>query len=458
MKIKNKLALVYATLTLTLLTVLCVYVYYRFERFTEDDFIQRIRQRALVAARFHLDKDDVSSAIYENIIKEYLDNLPSEEEYVIQIEKGDFSTIYDTLQVPESFLSELNRDSTAYYMDGNQRSWVGIYYPDNQGDFVVLISAVDVWGIHKLDKLRNILVSGVLLSTMLLFFIGRWFAGLMLNPTSKMIKHVKSIRAHNLHLRVPEPGQNDELKELAVTFNEMLNTLEMTLNIHQNFINNASHELKTPLTSILGESEYALSKPRTANEYREVLTNISKAALRLEGLTYELLQLNHSYTKISPEFFDDFYLGDAVRELLTTDEKYKDQNICLCPTDNHRVVISANRQLVRIALKNLLNNALKFSDGNKIAVALSHTSNTVTVEVSDQGVGIPADELTYVTQPLYRGSNVKSSSGFGIGLSLTENIIKLHNGHLEIESEQEKGTRVAIVLPIKNSNEILISS
>ncbi len=448
MKIKNKLALMYTVLTLTLLTVLCVSIYYRFEYFTRDNFFQRITERAFIVAKFHLDKDDVSTTIYESIIKEYLQILPLEKEYIFQINQNNFSIIQDSLPIPESFIAEISQHNIAYHIDHDLLSWVGIYYPDNQGDFVVLVTALDESGILKLDKLRNILVSGVLISTMILFFVGRWFAGIMLNPMSKITRYVKKIKAHNLHLRVPEPTQKDELRELSVTFNEMLNSLEMTLNVHQNFINNASHELKTPLTSILGEAEYALSKSRTAEEYERIVGNINKAALRLEKLTYELLQLNHSYTKISPEFFDTLYLDEVIYELLYTDEKYGEQKIQFQPsTDNHRRSIKANKQLIQIALRNVLDNALKFSNRKGIVVTSWYTENMITLEVTDRGIGIPPDEIVYVTQPLYRGANVKTFSGYGIGLSLTENIIKLHGGCIKVRSEQNKGTKVSIALP-----------
>lgn len=460
MKIKNKLALMYTMLTLTLLTILCVSIYYRFERFTQEDFFQRIKQRAIIAEKFHLEKDNLSTSIYEDIINEHLHILPLEEEYIFRVEENSVASIRDSLSVPESFLTNLSQNSMAYYRSENKRSWVGIYYHNNAGDFVVLISALDEPGILKLDRLRTILVSGVLLSALLVFIIGRWFAGLMLMPMSKITKHAKRIKAHNLHLRVPEPAQNDELKELSVTFNEMLASLEMTFNIHQNFINNASHELRTPLTTILGESEFALSRPRTADEYEHIIRNINKAALRLEVLTCDLLQLNHSYTKLSPEFFDTFYLDEVVHDLLANDEKYQGQLLHFHnQSEKDNVLIKANRQLIQIALKNIIDNAIKFSDQRAVEITLSTSDNTVMLVVSDQGVGIPTQELTYVTQPLYRGSNVKSYTGFGIGLSLTENIIKLHGGQLKIRSEQEKGTNVLVFMPShQNSNEFLISS
>lgn len=456
MKIKNKLALMYTMLTLALLSILCVSVYYRFDRFTQEDFFYRIKQRALVAAKFHLEKDNLSTSIYEKIIVEHFHILPQEQEYIFRVEEGP----PDTLDIPPPILADISQDRIVYYQGSNKRSWVGLYYQDNEGDFIVVISALDELGILKLDRLRNIMISGVLLSVILVFFIGRWFADLVLRPMSRITRHAKRIKAHNLHLRVPEPAQNDELKELSVTFNEMLSSLEMTFNIHQNFINNASHELKTPLTTILGESEFALSRPRTAEAYEQIIRSIHQAGLRLEDLTYDLLQLNHSYTKISPEFFDLLYLDDLIEDLRAKNEGYQEPSMYFHKRVDHQaVLIRANQQLLVIALKNILDNARKFSNQQKVDITLSGADDQVMLEVSDQGVGIPTSELTCVTQPLYRGSNAKSFRGFGIGLSLTENIVRLHGGQLKIQSEEGRGTQMAVLLPVyQNSNELLITS
>ena len=460
MKIKSKLALMYSLLTLMLLTVLCAFIYYQFERFTQEDFFHRIKHRAIIAAQFHLEKDKLSATIYEDIIKEHLHILPLEEEYLVRASGDDFTVLSDTLPLPAPLLANLHRDSIAFYEAGDQRSWVGIHYPGDESDFMVFISALDEPGLIKLEKLRNILVKGVLLGAILVFIIGRWFAGLMLMPISKIIKHVKRIKAHNLHLRVPEPQQNDELKELSITFNEMLNSLEMTFNIHQHFINNASHELKTPLTTLLGESEYALSKPRTVEEYVQIVGNIHRAALRLEVLTHDLLQLNHSYTKLTPEFFDTFYPQEILEELISSDSRYQRTNIQRSSSNGAPDrAINGNRQLIRIALKNILDNALKFSDQGQVIVKLGASEDAVSLHVSDQGMGIPSREIDYVTQPLYRASNATTYSGFGIGLSLTDNIIRLHGGTLQISSAPGHGTRVEVYLPAhENSNDFLISS
>ena len=107
-----------------------------------------------------------------------------------------------------------------------------------------------------------------------------------------------------------------------------------------------------------------------------------------------------------------------------------------------------NKQLLYLAFTNILNNACKYSNNKPVQVTIASSDNQVFLAFKDQGIGIPASEMPFIYDPFFRASNTRNFEGYGIGLPLTRNIIKIHNGHLQVSSVVEKGTTVQIKLPL----------
>lgn len=168
---------------------------------------------------------------------------------------------------------------------------MGLQYDDNQGQFYVLVSAHDKSGLSKLDNLRNTLIICLLFSSVLVLVLGWFFSAQVLWPITAIVREVNNIKASSLHLRLHEPKSRDEIAELARTFNQMLNRLQVSFEMQKNFISNASHELRNPLTALSGEIEVALLKERSPQEYVASLKTLQLETERLEKLTADLLNL-----------------------------------------------------------------------------------------------------------------------------------------------------------------------
>ncbi len=243
----------------------------------------------------------------------------------------------------------------------------------------------------------------------------------------------------------------------------MLNRIEASFEIQNNFVSNASHELRTPLTAIIGEADVTLSKIRTPEEYIETISIILEEADKLDKKTKALLFLaqtgfNGKTVEFSKVRIDQLLwdVKEIIERINSNSSIYLD--ISLMPDDPMKLKVLANEQLLHLAFTNIVSNACKYSDYKTVRVSIGVSNANVIVVINDQGIGIPEKELSHIYDTFYRASNTKNYEGYGIGLPLTRNIIRMHKGEILVYSEEGKGTTVQVKLPaISASNKASIT-
>ncbi len=452
MKIRNKITLLFVLLAGSLLFGIFVFVYYFAYHYTENEFFLRLKERTNIVAQSYLEKDELSAHIYNEIIQKHLQKLPDEQEQLIKVDIPTRTIEKDSaIMLPKNFINDIFTDKYAQ-MKVAGTYFSGLLYPDNQGDFIIVVSANNKYGTAMMIDLRNVLVIALFWGLGAIFIIGRYYAGKVLNPITEITEKANNISVSNLHLRLQTGKNKDELNQLAVTFNKMLERLEIAFEMQNNFVNNASHELRTPLTAILGEIEITLNRQRSPEEYRESLNTIEKEAHRLDLLVNSLLKLAQADTDekgllVEPIRIDA--LLENVKSILDNTNPGNRVTIDFnsLPYHSEALVIQGNQNLLNIAINNILDNACKFSKNNQVFIKISTEEKQVSISIKDQGVGIPADDLNNVSVPFFRASNAREFKGFGVGLALALKIIKLHGGTMSITSELMKGTEVKIIFP-----------
>jgi signal transduction histidine kinase len=274
-----------------------------------------------------------------------------------------------------------------------------------------------------------------------------------MRPISRKIVKANSISAKNLHERLNVYNPDDELGELAIAFNGLLDRLDSSFSMQKLFVANASHEIKNPLTAILGEAEVTLEKERSSSDYQEALRNISHEADRLNMLVNNLLQLSsvsYGSTEIKRE---DIPLIKLLEDALKKFDSFNPDHRVIFKgghSPRHaKLIVRGNAGLLENALINIFDNASKFSSNQTVDVSIDVHADTVSVVVKDYGVGIPAEDMHKITQPFFRANNVRQIRGTGIGIPLTLKIVELHLGELKVTSTLHEGTEVRITLPSK---------
>jgi two-component system heavy metal sensor histidine kinase CusS len=293
----------------------------------------------------------------------------------------------------------------------------------------------------------------VLLATSAIFpLVGYQVARRGIRPVQEMATTARHISSTNLRERILPEGYPSELASLAITFNQMLDGLEESFERISRFSADIAHDLRTPVNNIRGEAEVALARPRSADEYRDVIESCLEEAVRLSALIGDLLFLARADSPLihlRRERVDVGELLDGVREYY--EAPAADGGVSLTTTvADEPVMAELDRALLQRAVGNLVSNALAHTPpGGAVVLETNADFSTIRIEVSDTGVGIPAEALPRVFDRFFRvdSSRSQGSGGTGLGLAIVQSIALLHGGKVEISSQLGQGTRVTLHLP-----------
>ncbi|MBC5994426.1 HAMP domain-containing sensor histidine kinase [Pontibacter cellulosilyticus] len=453
MKIRYKLTLQFTSIFALILIFFSLVIYYFTSIYRQEDFYKRIYNRALVTAKYVLESEGLSQSQKRQNEISYHQELPYE---AVRVFKEDgtlrFSDGKGELGVKQRVLNRIKEQQIVQYEQG-VRQVVGVYHSSTDGNYFVLASSVDAYSLRKLQHLKVILIVGFFGSMIVILIAGWVFSGQALIPITKVVSEVEKISANDLHMRLSNANGKDEISHLAQTFNKMLDRLESSFEMQSTFVSNASHELRTPLTAMIGELEVALMNPREPQEYERVLQSILEDARLLTELSNGLLQIaqasiDPSKIKLTHLRFDELIWTAHEQVLKRLPNARINIDFANFPDDEDRLIIKGNEALLLIAVVNVLENAVKFTPtGQTVNASIILKGDKVILEVADQGLGINKEDLKHVFVPFFRAENVRNITGHGIGLPLAERILKLHKGHILVESIINKGTKVTIKVP-----------
>jgi len=456
MKLRTKITSIFIGLTSLFLTGIFILIFLVSKNYTESEFYLRLSQRATIAAQAYFEADEINIDIYNDIRIRHLMTLPNEKEviYPVDAKRKVPLEVFDK-SLPETFYQKIFDKEYAEF-EKDDFYYTGLLFHDKEGDIIVVLSATDLYGFGKSDNLRNTLIIAFIISILFIFILGRVYATQALSPISKIIREINSIRAENLSFRLDTANGKDELAELTNTFNNMLDRLQISFDLQSNFINNASHELRNPLTAILGQTEIALIRTRSKEDYHSILKNIELEATRLDFLVNGLLKLAKTDFDsigivIEPIRIDELVLDIKKNIDASNPENKIELDFEELPANEDAITLLGSEPLLKVALGNVLENACKFSNNKKVTVKIFSNNDSISLTIKDEGVGIPENELKNIYEPFFRATNVRGIDGFGFGLPLAYRIIKMHSGEIRVLSQIDKGTIVKIKLPFKKT-------
>lgn len=452
MKIRTRITLQFSIIVSVILITFSIIIYSLLSNFRKTEFSNRLKDKALTSVKLLSDVDEVTDKLLKIIDRNAVNPLPEEKVYIYDT---NFKLLYSNLpedkdDIKKNILNKILSEEDIKFIDDKSEA-IGILFKGKFDKFIVVASAYDKYGFSKLNYLGNILIIGDVISVILIILIGLFFSKKTLQPISNVVDQIDNITATNLSLRINEGNTKDEIAQLAIKFNKMLERLNKTFEVQRSFVANASHELRTPLTTITGQLEVALMKIDIDDESRDVLKSLLCDIKQLNKLSNGLLDLaqanlDKSEIKLKNVRIDEL-LGLARAVLL---KRNKESKIIISFNnfpEEKWITLLANEQLLKSALLNVIENAIKYSSNKTSSVILYFDSTFIYIKIMDDGIGISNDDLQFVFDPFYRASNVKSYNGHGIGLTLTKKIIELHDGSIAIHSELNKGTIVEIKIP-----------
>ena len=303
----------------------------------------------------------------------------------------------------------------------------------------------------QLALLRRDLAIGLPLA-LLLAGVGAWLvATRALRPLQSVAAQARGITENSLHTRIAAEGAAAELDVVIGSFNDLLSRLDRSFDAMRRFVADASHELRTPVSVIRGEADVALTRERSAAEYRESLAVVLDESRRLSVLVDDLLNLARADSGRVRLDLREFYLNELLAECcrgyrgIAAERGLKLE--CVAAAD---LQYRGDEVLLRRLVLNLLDNAIRYTpSGGRITVSLAAACDGIRIAVADTGIGIPAEHTSHVFERFYRTDEGRSraAGGFGLGLSIVTWIAEAHGGTVACVSQPGRGSTFTVTLP-----------
>ncbi len=459
MSVRIRITLLFAVIVLSILMIVCGSVYY----FSYTSRLNTIKTRltnwsittgSLMSQSAVFDpqlilKIDASTtlAMKNKTVQAY--DFHNDRKYIYSDNVSD-SDYFDKSIIDKA------RSGTDVYFTSENREGIAHYYHDKNFGMVIVAAAYDEEGKRKLQQLKFILMLSFAGGMLIAIGAGYFFSKQLLIPLRKIADEVNDISVQNLSGRIKSSASKDEWNYLSLTLNQLLNRLQESFDVHRRFISNASHELLTPLTSISSQLEVSLNRDREATEYRVVMESIYQDVHKLGRLTQTLLEFARASGDPNGLEIDLVRIDEILLALpgeITRLNNFYSVTLAFeqLPEEDEKLLVFGNEALLLTAIKNIVINACKYSNNHQAKVKLFFHENVITISVEDEGKGISSTELENIFQPFYRVDDKNINQGFGLGLSLTHQIIKLHKGQVSVKSVINKGTIFSINLPSAGS-------
>lgn len=445
--IKWRLTLWYSLLALLSIIAFCIFIYLVFSKTLLDQTKISLEEDARRAA--------AETEIVWNAVKLKTDFAARQTTIIVYSE--DNRILLGRLPNGMELESQLS-DQGIYRVNTLDNSWFVYDLPLSRLRYTGWVRAIKPLSpiYQTLYELTRIMVVSIPVLFFILIIGGFQLAKKAFSPISSIVATAKKIGNGDLSKRIGLVGINDEIGELANTLDEMLNRLEDSFLREKQFANDASHELRTPVSVIMSYAEEALSCDKTKEQYKTSINVMFGESQKIHSIITQLLMLAHSYEGQSKPLFENIDVSDLV-EMIAEEMKPQcdKKEIELCWTIEKNIFTMADQTLLARIIVNLIENAVKYNRPNgKIFISVTEFNKKIIISVADNGIGISTEELPMIFNRFYRVDKARSKISHGLGLSLVKWMVESHGGTIQVESELGQGTKFIVLLPKRYLNDL----
>lgn len=452
MQIRTRITIQFSLLVSAILLVSFSLLYLLEWESTLLEFQKRLHDKALSTAILLLKVDQVDLNLLKIINSSKKDILFRENITIYNARREVLYSHNDSLEFtisPQQF--DAIQEGETLYLSANSFEIVGLPFDYKDARYVIVSGAIDKEGTQRLSTLRKLLYGLILSLVAFVYWAGWIFAGRALRPIVRVINEVQRISPTELSQRLSGSDKPDEIGRLIAIFNRLLIRIENTFNLQKAFVANVSHELNNPLTKITSQLEVTLLNERSNEEYKKTLQSVLEDMKELNQLSASLLDLayvnqeNQTFAMKSVRI--DEVLWEIREEITSLNPTYSVQvHADQMPESEDDLFIMANPQWLKTALRNIADNACKFSPDHTAVISLLCSKKEITIKIIDHGPGIEEKDIQKLFQPFYRTDSTSKIQGHGIGLSLAHKIIAIHRGTIDVTSSAGLGTEIRIHL------------
>jgi two-component system OmpR family sensor kinase len=277
-----------------------------------------------------------------------------------------------------------------------------------------------------------------------------------LAPIGRVAREAQRLTAAHLDRRLPVPSGRDEVVEMIRTLNDMLDRLQAAFAAQERFIANAAHELKTPVTHLLGRAQVLARQARSPEEYDHFVSAVQEEMRHLATIVESLLLLARADAGLPLESRTRVSINEVVTDAVERCHPHAEQReirldpaLCAPTEELDEPEVEGDAELLVSMVSNLLRNAIRFSPpGETVGVAVDRVGSEVRIAVRDRGPGIPADQLPRLFERFYQAPGVERPTGSGLGLSIAEGVAKLHKGRIGVANRPGGGCEFEVILSL----------
>jgi heavy metal sensor kinase len=328
-----------------------------------------------------------------------------------------------------------------------------------QGYIIVVVQSLHDQA-EALEEARDAFYVAVPLAVLIASLGGFFLARKSLRPVAAMGEMAARISAANLGERLPVSNERSELGHLARIFNELLARLDLSFEQQRRFMADASHELRTPVAIVCGESEVALSQQtRSPEEYRESLSIMHDEGRRLTRIVEDLFMLARAdagqYRAENTSFYLDETVAECVRAVRSLASRHELE--IRYQQDGEELLFRGDEGLVRRMIMNVLDNAIKYTGTRgEVYVKIAQLDSIYKIRIRDTGGGIPVEDQPHIFERFYRVDKARSRSGersgAGLGLSIAAWVAEMHRGSIALAASNEQGSTFVVSLPVPDKS------
>lgn len=435
MTLKNRISLLVSLLFTILFGLASTVIFILYSNYRKEEFRDRLEVKALSNIKLLVNVKQVDNQLLKIIDQNSINKLYDEKTLVFD---SNYKLIYSSIDDAKinwsiDDLKYLKKNKTFFKQQGDYEVY-GVFYDTNDKDFYALISATDDYGKKKLLFLRYTLIVSYIFFTCLCWVITSFTVKKAMNPLNAFHQKIKKINENNLDTRIESHSTKNEIDLIADEFNFMMDRIEISYQKQKEFTAHASHELRTPLSRMTSQIENAITDPSIKAESKSFLSNILTDVNHLSELINSLLILS----KIDSRKSDNHETQRLDEILFSSIEKinkiFPDFIILFEMEENDdldtALEIEGNKNLLEIAITNVLKNAYIYSDNKQAKVKISIENGLLALSISNSGRTLNDNEQKNLFQPFMRGENAKGITGFGLGLRIVNRILHLHNSYI----------------------------
>lgn len=442
MKLRHRLSLYAVAIFSIIILIFSVLIYFSYYSQMKAKEYQSLESKSLLAAIFYLEQDELSILEHANV-KSQLQKTISRSNIAVfdSLDRLNNGAMLSTGDISPSFLAQVRQQRIASF-DNASFFYNGIFYHDNEGDFVVVTrESKDEFNAQMLS-LFHILLLVFLLGIAFIFLFSQYLSYIAYQPIIRIIDQIKEKDSKNFNEPLTLTKTYSEVEDLVETYNHFVLRIAETFNVQKNFIDYVSHELRTPITALLGTLEVTKTKQRSTDEYEQVMLQLKQYINDLQETLDQMMLLSGAKTNFE---FKPIRVDEVVWQVVENMVLYHHAQIevDIQVLDQQLLHADANDKLLELAIGNLLENAIKYSDNKVVKISFKEDAGRLQLLIVDRGIGIPEHDLLHIRQNFYRGNNTQKYQGKGVGLSIANVIFTLHRIEMHIFSDGN-GTTVAL--------------